>query len=105
FFRVPAACYVPMRMMFGVNYWFDFGPFSVQASRVLFYSAYFFFGAGVGLANVETGLLGHKGMMERYWWRWAIGALAAYLIIVALVYYRRGILPDPNVLPQWWQYA
>jgi len=105
FFAVTAAAYVPMRMIFGVNHWFEFGPFSVQASRVLFYAAYFFFGAGVGLANVEMGLLGRKGMMERDWWRWVIGAFAAYSIIVALVYYRRGILPDPNVLPQWWQYA
>jgi surface polysaccharide O-acyltransferase-like enzyme len=105
FFAITAAAYVPMRLFFGVNHWFEFGPFSVQASRVLFYAAYFFIGAGVGLANVEEGLLGHKGELEHDWWKWMFAAVAAYSLIVALVYYRRGILPDPNVLPHWWQVA
>jgi uncharacterized membrane protein YhdT len=43
--------------------------------------------------------------LSRQWGRWALAALAAYSAIVALVYYRRGILPNPNVLPQWWEVA
>jgi fucose 4-O-acetylase-like acetyltransferase len=81
FFAITAAAYVPMRLFFGVNHWFEFGPFSVQASRVLFYAAYFFIGAGVGLANVEEGLLGHKGELEHDWWKWMFAAVAAYSLI------------------------
>jgi hypothetical protein len=105
FLAVTTLAYVPMRMIFGVNHWFEFGPFAVQASRALLYPACFFLGAGVGLANVENGLLSHQGMLMRRWWAWALAALASYSVIVALVYYRRGILPDPDALPQWWQYA
>ena len=31
--------------------WFEFGPFSVQHGRVMLYATYFFFGAGIGVAQ------------------------------------------------------
>ena len=105
FAAVTTLAYVPMRLHFGVNIWFEFGPFSVQASRVLLYAACFMFGAGIGYAHPERGLLGEGNALARQWGRWALAALAAYSMIVALVYYRRGILPDPNMLPQWWEVA
>src|SRR4051812_27855321 len=54
---VTAVLYIPARLHFGAGRWFEFGPFSVQATRMLFYAAYFFLGAGVGAANFERGLL------------------------------------------------
>ena len=48
---VTAIVYVPSRLYYGPSYWFEFGPFSVQASRVLLYAAYFFIGAGIGVAS------------------------------------------------------
>lgn len=103
FAAVTTLAYVPMRLHFGVSKWFEFGPLSVQASRVLLYAACFMFGAGVGYAHSERGLLGEGNALSRQWGRWALAALAAYGVIVALVYDRRAILPDPNMLPQWWE--
>ncbi len=48
---ISAVVYIPALLYFGGNRWFEFGPFSVQASRVLLYAAYFFIGAGIGMAN------------------------------------------------------
>jgi len=48
FVLVTGIAYVPMRLIFGPSYWFEWGPFSVQASRVLLYALYFFIGAGIG---------------------------------------------------------
>ncbi len=50
--------------------WFEFGPFSVQASRVLLYAAYFFIGAGIGAANFDRGLLGADGRLAKSSWGW-----------------------------------
>lgn len=105
FFAITALTYVPMRLMFGVNKWFEFGPFSVQASRVFFYACYFFIGAGVGLANMQQGLLANAGNLAKRWSAWTLAAFAAYLVLAALVYDRRAILPDPDILPAWWQMA
>lgn len=102
---VTTLAYVPMRLHFGATKWFEFGPLSVQASRTLLYAACFLLGAGIGYADPERGLLGRGNALARQWGRWALAALAAYGTIVALVYYRRGILPDPNMLPQWWEVA
>jgi len=105
FAAVTTLAYVPMRLYFGPSKWFEFGPLSVQTSRILLYVACFMFGAGIGYANSERGLLGEGNALARQWGRWAFVALTAYGAIVALVYYRRGILPDPNMLPQWWEVA
>lgn len=105
FAAVTTLAYIPMRLYFSASKWFEFGPLSVQASRVLLYAACFTFGAGIGYAHSERGLLGQGNTLARQWGRWALAALAAYGAIVALVYYRRGILPDPNMLPQWWEVA
>src|SRR3569623_1104190 len=38
---VTTLAYVPMRLHYGVSKWFEFGPLSVQASRLLLYAACF----------------------------------------------------------------
>src|SRR6185369_15474908 len=50
---VSIIVYLPPLVYFGTNKWFEFGPFSVQASRILLYFAYFFIGASVGAANFD----------------------------------------------------
>ncbi len=105
FLVVTAIAYVPMRLTFGATRWFEFGPFVVQASRVFLYMAYFLFGAGIGLAQTKDGILAPRGRLARQWSRWALMALIAYGFLVALVYDRRAVMHNPDVLPQWWQIA
>jgi hypothetical protein len=95
--------YVPSRLYFGVNHWFEFGPFSVQASRVLLYAAYFFIGAGVGAANFDRGLLAADGQLSKSGWGWAIATFVPYCLLWVLIYIKRGILGNPTPLPQWYE--
>ena len=62
---VTAAFYVPGRIYFGAGSWFEFGPFSVQHGRVMLYASYFFFGAGIGVANMDRGLLAADGRLAK----------------------------------------
>jgi hypothetical protein len=100
---VTMVLYVPSRLYFGVNHWFEFGPFSVQASRVLLYAAYFFIGAGIGAANLERGLLGPASQLARSGWRWMIATLIPYCLLWGLIAIKREILGNPGVLPVWYE--
>ncbi|NVN84595.1 MAG: acyltransferase [Rhodopseudomonas sp.] len=102
-FAVTALVYVPMRLVFGPSYWFEFGPFSVQASRVLFYAVYFFVGAGIGAAGVDRSVLCIDGQMAKGWWGWALLALVPYGAMWGLIYVKREILDNPDILPQWYE--
>ena len=62
---VTAVVYIPALLYFGGNRWWEFGPFSIQASRVLLYAAYFFIGAGIGAANFERGVLSARRLCRR----------------------------------------
>ncbi|HEX3991866.1 MAG TPA: hypothetical protein VHX39_11915, partial [Acetobacteraceae bacterium] len=42
--------YLPLLIAFGPSRWFAWGPFAIQASRVLLYAAYFFVGIAMGPA-------------------------------------------------------
>src|SRR3954471_9678088 len=81
-----AVLYVPSRLYFGVNHWFEWGPFSVQASRVLFYAAYFYIGAGVGTAHFERGLLSPDGRLAKNSRGWAIATLVSYCGLWGLIF-------------------
>jgi hypothetical protein len=100
---VTIILYVPSRLYFGVNHWFEFGPFSVQASRVLLYAAYFFIGAGVGAANFDRGILSPDGRLAKSGWGWAIATFISYCLLWMLIYIKREILGNPNPLPQWYE--
>jgi peptidoglycan/LPS O-acetylase OafA/YrhL len=104
-FAVTAIAYVPMRVWFGPTHWFEFGPFSVQASRVLLYAAYFFIGAGIGAAQIDRGLLGADGELAKGWWGWVVAALVPYGLMWALIYVKRQILGNPWTLPHWYESA
>jgi Acyltransferase family len=102
---VTMILYVPSRLYFGVNHWFELGPFSVQASRVLLYAAYFFIGAGIGAANFDRGLLGSDGRLAKSGWGWAIATFVPYCLLWVLIYIKRGILGNPSPLPDWYEFC
>jgi Acyltransferase family len=99
---VTAVVYVPALLYFGGNRWFEFGPFSIQASRILLYAAYFFIGAGIGAANVERGVLAADGRLAKSSWGWIAVTLVAYALLWVMIYVKREILGNPPVQPQWW---
>ncbi|ABD87154.1 acyltransferase family protein [Rhodopseudomonas palustris] len=103
FVAVAAVVYVPVRVLLGPNHWLEFGPFSVQTSRILLYAAYFFLGAGIGAANIKTGLLSPEGELPNGWARWAITALVPYCALWGLIYIKREILGNPDMLPDWYE--
>ena len=100
---VTAALYIPARVHFGAGSWFEFGPFSVQHGRLALYATYFFFGAGLGAANFDRGLLSADGQLAKAGWGWAIAALVPYCLMWVLIYVKREILGNPLWLPDWYE--
>ena len=100
---VTAVLYIPGRVYFGAGSWFEFGPFSVQHGRVLLYATYFFFGAGIGAAALDRGLLGADGRLAKSGWGWLITALVPYCLMWVLIYVKREILGNPVRLPDWYE--
>jgi hypothetical protein len=99
---VSVVVYVPAVLYFGPNHWFEFGPFSVQASRLLLYAAYFFIGAGIGAANFEHGVFSASGRLARSGWGWIAATLVPYCLLWAMIYIKREILGNPSPQPQWY---
>ncbi len=102
FVAVTGVVYIPARLYYGPSHWFEFGPFVVQASRVLLYAAYFFIGAGVGAANFDRGLLSADGRLAKSSWGWVLATLVAYCLLWVLIAIKREMLGNPPVLPQWY---
>jgi hypothetical protein len=100
---VTAALYIPGRVHYGPGSWFEFGPFSVQHGRVLLYATYFFFGAGIGAANLAGGLLSAEGRLAKSSWGWMVTALIPYCLMWVLIYIKREILGNPVKLPDWYE--
>ncbi len=99
---VSAAVYIPSLLYFGPNRWFEFGPFSVQLSRLPQYFAYFLIGAGIGAASVDRGLLSADGRLAKSSWGWIAVTLVPYCGMWGMIYIKRGILDNPPVQPQWY---
>jgi hypothetical protein len=99
---ITAIVYVPALIYFGGNRWFEFGPFSVQASRILLYFAYFFVGVSVGAANFDRGVLGVDGQLPKSRWLWVIATLVPYGLMWVMIYIKREILGNPPVQPDWY---
>ncbi|MCP3443178.1 acyltransferase [Bradyrhizobium sp. CCGUVB14] len=100
---VTAAFYIPGLMHYGHSTWFEFGPFSVQLGRVMLYASYFFFGAGIGVANMDRGLLAADGRMAKVSWEWMVLAIVPYCLLWGLIYIKREILGNPSPLPDWYE--
>ncbi|MFZ2154670.1 MAG: acyltransferase [Bradyrhizobium sp.] len=101
---VSAAVYIPSLLYFGPSRWFEFGPFDVQASRLLHYFAYFLIGAGIGAANFDRGVLSADGRLAKSSWGWLVATLIPYCGMWGMIYIKRGILDNPPVLPQWYHF-
>jgi len=100
---VSLIAYVPALLYFGGSKWFELGPFSVQASRVLLYFAYFFIGASVGAANFDRGILSAEGQLPKSRWSWVMITLIPYCLMWVMIYIKREILGNPDPQPQWYQ--
>jgi Acyltransferase family len=100
---VTAIAYVPALLYFGGSKWFELGPFSVQASRILLYFAYFFIGVGVGAANIDRGILSAGGQLPKQRWLWVIATLIPYCLMWGMIYIKREILGNPDPQPHWYQ--
>jgi hypothetical protein len=100
---VTAAFYVPGLMYYGPSSWFEFGPFSVQHGRVMLYATYFFFGAGIGVAQMDRGLLAADGRMAKVSWDWMVLAIVPYCLLWGLIFIKREILGNPSPLPNWYE--
>jgi hypothetical protein len=100
---VTEIAYIPLLIHYGVNHWFQFGPFSVQASRVLLYASYFFIGAGVGCASMATGVLSPEGQLPKMRWHWLFATLLPYAGMWCMIFIKREILGNPPALPWWYQ--
>lgn len=101
------AVYLPLRLIFGDSSWLVPGhyPLPIQSSRILLYAGYFFVGVGVGEAGLRSGLLAADGGLVRRWMLWPAFALAAYGVIVLLVYLHHDGEVDLNSPPLWWHTA
>ncbi|MDB5554203.1 MAG: acyltransferase, partial [Rhizobium sp.] len=102
-FAVTAFVYVPARLYFGPSRWFEFGPFDVQATRILLYAAYFFIGAGIGAAHFDRGVLGADGRLAKSGWGWVLATLVPYGLLWGMIIIKREVLGNPEVLPQWYE--
>jgi peptidoglycan/LPS O-acetylase OafA/YrhL len=99
---VTAVVYIPALIHFSPNRWFEFGPFSVQASRILLYASYFFIGAGVGAARLNQGVLSPDGRLARSTWGWVIATIIPYCLMWVLIYVKHEILDNPDPQPDWY---
>jgi peptidoglycan/LPS O-acetylase OafA/YrhL len=103
FLACSATSYLPMLAAFGPDHWFSWGPFAVQASRVLHYGSYFLFGVGLGATTFSKGLLSDGGALSKAWHGWALtGCLAFALIVAANLARLDGLLNWPE---NRWKYA
>ena len=99
---VTVITYIPALLWFGPNRWFEFGPFDVQASRVLLYASYFFIGAGIGAAHFDQGVLSDDGRLAKSSWGWLVVTLIPYCLLWVMIYIKRAILGNPSPQPDWY---
>ena len=97
--------YVPAVLYFDASRWFSVGPIAIQASRILLYLLYFFAGIGVGAVPFGQGVLAADGGLARRWPAWLAVTVATYASVLALIYVKHSVLPDPDHRPLWWEIA
>jgi hypothetical protein len=97
--------YVPAVLYFDASRWFSVGPLAIQASRILLYLVYFLAGVGIGAVPFDRGLLAAGGGLARRWPVWLAATIVAYASLLALIYVKHSVLPDPNQQPLWWETA
>ena len=78
------AVYAPMAIEFGAGKWWSWGPFSVQASRLLDYFVYFALGVCLGAFGTEIAFLQRMGPLARTVWLWGLAMVVAFVAVAAL---------------------
>lgn len=77
---VSAIAYLPLALVFTPWAWSNSGLLSVQWCRPLLYGVYFFAGLGIGVGDIDSGLVAADGALARSWKLW--GAVAAASLLV-----------------------
>lgn len=77
---LSGLAYVPLAMLFTPWDWTFLGPFSLQLSRPLHYSIYFFAGVAIGSHGCESSVLCSDGPLVRRWLTWLAAAVASFAI-------------------------
>jgi peptidoglycan/LPS O-acetylase OafA/YrhL len=80
--------YAPMSIHFGALTWWTWGPFAVQASRVLHYFIYFAIGVCLGAFGLHLEIFERTGRLARAWWFWCL--LSALMLMVTIACVRSG---------------
>lgn len=79
------VAYAPMSMRFGSLTWWNWGPFAVQASRILHYFVYFAAGVCLGAFGTEIEIFDRTGRLAREWWFWCILSALMFTFTIACV--------------------
>ena len=105
FMIFSVAVYLPMHLIFSDAAWLEpYGfPLPIQTSRILLYAGYFFFGVGIGAADLRAGLLAENGELAARWKIWLGFALAFYGAILFLVYVHHNWVTNFNAPPPSWR--
>ena len=93
---LSGLAYIPLAMLFAPWDWTSLGPFSLQLSRPLHYSLYFFAGVAIGSRDCESSVLRCEGSLVRHWLAWlavAVASFAAWCGLTSLT------LPDWGASP------
>jgi surface polysaccharide O-acyltransferase-like enzyme len=80
---LSAVSYIALSLTYGPYQWLHYGPFTVQASRMIHYAVYYFAGVAVGASGFR--LLSPEGKLARRWWLWLLLAPVAFVLIGAVI--------------------
>jgi peptidoglycan/LPS O-acetylase OafA/YrhL len=105
FLIVSIVLYLPMHLAFGDASWRepDGFPLTIQTSRILLYTGYFFTGVCVGAVSLGAGVLAENGEFARRWLVWLAFALVFYAAILVLVYVHHNWVADFDSPPLVWR--
>ncbi len=80
---LSGIAYVPLLAIFGPGRWLTFGPFAVQASRMLFYGVYFLAGVVAGRHGPGCRVFAPDGLLQRRWISWMLLSALLFAVLVS----------------------
>ncbi len=96
---LSGAGYIALSMVVDPFRWLTFGPFALQASRIIHYAVYFLAGVAVGGFALGNGLLAADGKLARRWWLYASLAVPAFFAVIAVLV----TAPKISLPPHSWE--
>jgi peptidoglycan/LPS O-acetylase OafA/YrhL len=94
---LSAISYIALSLTYDPYRWLHYGPFTVQASRMLHYAVYYFAGIAVGASGFR--LLSPDGKLARRWWLWLLLAPVGFILIGAVLIVAAAAKGQP--VAQW----